>query len=126
MVISCLLSGLSPRVRGSRPPRVLVARIARSIPACAGEPGRFACGDQTVQVYPRVCGGAGDPGVTTGGGGGLSPRVRGSPVASVITCASVGSIPACAGEPGAGLHFEPAAKVYPRVCGGAENIVITL
>ena len=51
--------GLSPRVRGN--PAGLLAAILRwrSIPACAGEPQRYAGGRQPQQVYPRVCGGTG-------------------------------------------------------------------
>ena len=30
----------------------------------------------------------------------------------------VGSIPACAGEPGLGIQLLSAERVYPRVCGG--------
>ena len=70
-----------------------------SIPACAGEPGTVWVVWVVAWVYPRVCGGAFAAGVLALSRAGLSPRVRGSPVASVMVCASVGSIPACAGEP---------------------------
>ena len=52
-----LRAGLSPRVRGNRPPlRPLCARRG-SIPACAGEPRRASAAASTKRVYPRVCGG---------------------------------------------------------------------
>ena len=52
--------GLSPRVRGN--PYSAPQRQARkgSIPARAGEPGRFRPGF-TPRVYPRACGGTESP-----------------------------------------------------------------
>ena len=53
---------------------------------------------------------------------GLSPRVRGNHVYEVFGVECRGSIPACAGEPrsstGAGIPL----SVYPRVCGGTNNL----
>ncbi len=49
---------------------------------------------------------------------GLSPRVRGNRSDAVRRRAAVGSIPACAGEPGLFSPFLPPRQVYPRVCGG--------
>ena len=51
---------------------------------------------------------------------GLSPRVRGNPLAGLQQSAvpNEGSIPACAGEP-LSLHSRAVGDpVYPRVCGG--------
>ena len=50
--------------------------------------------------------------------GGLSPRVRGNPEVLVGLSLVLGSIPACAGEPGGERdeHFD--SVFYPRVCGG--------
>ena len=99
-------------------------RLARSIPACAGEP-IFLLRRMSA---PSVCG--------------LSPRVRGNHVRDARSCsrrsipACAGeplkrsgparqslhrSIPACAGEPSfrsAGISHTPSSGVYPRVCGG--------
>ena len=50
--------GLSPRVRGSLFPLVDMRVMARSIPACAGEPPEELDTVDEVRVYPRVCGGA--------------------------------------------------------------------
>ena len=50
--------GLSPRVRGSPLRLDALSRNARSIPACAGEPGVGVTDEQIERVYPRVCGGA--------------------------------------------------------------------
>ena len=92
-----------------------------------------------VPVYPRVCGGTslrkvglvGKPGLSPrvrGGtfpfcpswafNAGLSPRVRGNPSLSLLSPVSLRSIPACAGEPGAGPRGFTGFSVYPRVCGG--------
>ena len=54
---------------------------------------------------------------------GLSPRVRGSPNRRSPGVVDGGSIPACAGEPLAGLVASPRNEVYPRVCGGADLTV---
>ena len=53
-----------------------------------------------------------------GSGSRLSPRVRGNHQAAGIVAVVVGSIPACAGEPGTSKRSKSPAKVYPRVCGG--------
>ena len=51
---------------------------------------------------------------------GLSPRVRGNPYNLCQGAHAVGSIPACAGEPGNWTHWQYAGGVYPRVCGGTS------
>ena len=48
--------GLSPRVRGNLPEALAHPLSARSIPACAGQPGRRECIAFRERVYPRVCG----------------------------------------------------------------------
>ena len=111
-------SGLSPRVRGNPPTSPPPGRPARSIPACAGEPVYRVCPVLSTTVYPRVCGGTAPCTRDTGGGPGLSPRVRGNPAGTDDAFHAGGSIPACAGEPGnagAGPFWK---AVYPRVCGG--------
>ena len=77
----------------------------------------------SVEVYPRVCGGtppdAGIAPVVKG----LSPRVRGNLGNAVAHLACRGSIPACAGEPRLVGRPSHALWVYPRVCGGTGSIV---
>ena len=114
----------------------------RSIPACAGEPN--GC---TPSAIPALCpldfcvaegsipACAGEPhpsGLTAGDpigprlSCGLSPRVRGNlcrngPQAGSMRGqkpSNMGSIPACAGEPGA--SWRTILTVYPRVCGGTR------
>ena len=110
--------GLSPRVRGN--PRRIAARMLcpRSIPACAGEPCRPVRPASPGRVYPRVCGGTARLATVTNVNKGLSPRVRGNPFQARYGQAGGGSIPACAGEPGACATIRGLRRVYPRVCGG--------
>ena len=70
--------GLSPRVRGNRVAVRLPCVRLRSIPACAGEPGRKILCGRLCRVYPRVCGGTHPQRHEPGAGYGLSPRVRGN------------------------------------------------
>ena len=73
------LTGLSPRVRGSRERFLARSRPQGSIPACAGEPHTVMTQSGTAEVYPRVCGGASPTCLWGRAEEGLSPRVRGSP-----------------------------------------------
>ena len=111
-------AGLSPRVRGNQWHFQSDCRPRRSIPACAGEPGRHGLPLHLPRVYPRVCGGTGPAATGVGSEMGLSPRVRGNPYATIDDAISRGSIPACAGEPLTDLTILHCREVYPRVCGG--------
>ena len=92
-------SGLSPCVRGNPQEAVVGVGGVRSIPVCAGEPdGGDSPGDQRG-VYPRVCGGTDVVHNLLFASEGLSPCVRGNPIALDLLNRNVGSIPVCAGEP---------------------------
>ena len=111
--------GLSPRVRGSHG-RVLSQRPSHgSIPARAGEPHPSSIARLELWVYPRACGGAPLAVEWPVAIRGLSPRVRGSQVASIARVGGVGSIPARAGEPAGHEVLDGRRGVYPRACGGA-------
>ena len=97
--------------------------MARSIPACAGEPHWTA---QSMQLL-RICGSipacAGEPETAavifdSTADLGLSPRVRGNPMGYLGNLRSQRSIPACAGEPRGWQTRLLLLRVYPRVCGG--------
>ena len=109
-----------PRVvRGNPLQTVERAHGRRSIPACAGEPYCASVSVASQRVYPRVCGGTDikrvfrdlEKGLSPRVRGtascdaanalitGLSPRVRGNLTVQPHDTDSVGSIPACAGEP---------------------------
>ena len=92
-------AGLSPRVRGNPPALYETGGPGGSIPACAGEPGTPRRKGAWGGVYPRVCGGTRRRVRTRLPVEGLSPRVRGNPLASRLGGAPRRSIPACAGEP---------------------------
>ena len=113
--------GLSPRVRGSREHQAGMTETERSIPACAGEPSRGGPSTTSPRVYPRVCGGALRFTLDLIEVLGLSPRVRGSLGRSIGRHHTLGSIPACAGEPPEARLPTSLHRVYPRVCGGARG-----
>ena len=113
--------GLSPRVRGNRWQQLYRGTQGRSIPACAGEPGRGDDRPAQHEVYPRVCGGTNATEGLVGTPAGLSPRVRGNRSSAPAGVMLMRSIPACAGEPGALPEGLPLHQVYPRVCGGTRQ-----
>ena len=92
-------SGLSPRVRGNPVIRQRLTVGPRSIPACAGEPRTSSSAASISRVYPRVCGGTKQPSLFSRAINGLSPRVRGNLGSDDDITLTLGSIPACAGEP---------------------------
>ena len=93
--------------------------MGRSIPAGAGEPTPGRAGRGYRPVYPRGCGGADFNADVSPSQIGLSPRVRGSLQYRRPSELPRWSIPAGAGEPGAGAALRRAYAVYPRGCGGA-------
>ena len=92
-------AGLSPRMRGNRPPPPPAGLYNRSIPAYAGEPVARTAALRRRRVYPRVCGGTGGAEGHFGGLMGLSPRMRGNLVGGGNDNSIRRSIPAYAGEP---------------------------
>ena len=71
-----------------------------------------------------MCGGTPALGLGVGYIMGLSPRVRGNPIAAADEVKAGRSIPACAGEPSSDILYPAALKVYPRVCGGTSLLTI--
>ena len=105
-------------MRGNRDAENGHRRDFGSIPACAGEPALRGTFDRRSRVYPRVCGGTVRLPFFVPVLEGLSPRVRGNHLVTVVVNHLTGSIPACAGEPKS-LHATlNRSWVYPRVCGG--------
>ena len=115
------IKGLSPRVRGNLLVQAALVAALRSIPACAGEPRQRPVGSVGTPVYPRVCGGTAQMGISAVRRLGLSPRVRGNLPFRQFCAGLSGSIPACAGEPHHRLAAFGVAGVYPRVCGGTRR-----
>ena len=113
--------GLSPRVRGNPTTARAVWASPRSIPACAGEPGRWCTRWGLRRVYPRVCGGTYPALPPPPPPAALSPRVRGNLCTPPTASPFAGSIPACAGEPPPDPGRGAGRGVYPRVCGGTST-----
>ena len=111
-------AGLSPRVRGNPGPPGHLWIIRGTIPACAGEPVDRKAGAGNGGDYPRVCGGTYGWAYRVLDAQGLSPRVRGNLGASTESRPAIGTIPACAGEPGCWTARSRSSGDYPRVCGG--------
>ena len=114
--------GLSPRVWGSRDRDATPERGQRSIPTGVGQPIRNLLCPGGHTVYPHGCGAArlaerGDP-----CGGGLSPRVWGSPGPRGQHDGDGGSIPTGVGQPAASAPTPAAGAiaVYPHGCGAAR------
>ena len=116
------LAGLSPRVRGNPEPMNPADVARRSIPASAGEPDALQAGRPQPTVYPRECGGT--PRRRWGWlpQAGLSPRVRGNPLRRDRPDVPGGSIPASAGEPAGVVGEYIIREVYPRECGGTQQV----
>ena len=110
--------GLSPRVRGNPQRTGTMAQKRRTIPACAGEPTADGHNGTEETDYPRVCGGTVGTHTPDTRFLGLSPRVRGNRSLKRNTICALGTIPACAGEPGLTAESAHRAGDYPRVCGG--------
>ncbi len=111
--------GLSPRGRGSHLREHLERRRRGAIPARAGEPAASSGWRPAKRGYPRAGGGA-----TAGAGNctigqGLSPRGRGSPPRPPVGAATIGAIPARAGEPAERRGLVIHVGGYPRAGGGA-------
>ncbi len=118
------IPGLSPRVRGNLCMVPSSGAGLRSIPACAGEPESREHPTSKPTVYPRVCGGTSWATSRVSTCNGLSPRVRGNPVAGRGARHDLRSIPACAGEPSRSQGCGASVPVYPRVCGGTVTVTI--
>ena len=107
------VGGLSPRVRGNPTAFSIDCRLARSIPASAGEPMATTPSIPAAKVYPRECGGTAIRPLGTFRPWGLSPRVRGNPSSRSGVAVRPRSIPASAGEPSRRSGIAPCSWVYP-------------
>ncbi len=115
-------NGPSPPARGSRRKASPAALRRGSIPACAGEPPARNTAASTARVHPRLRGGAAHRLDASATSEGPSPPARGSHLADRGQVARGGSIPACAGEPRGGRRGAGAARVHPRLRGGAPGV----
>ena len=116
MIMSCW--GLSPRRRGNPSGSTPAGSERGSIPAQAGEPGRYSASAIALRVYPRAGGGTAAPDLLESVKAGLSPRRRGNPLGQAGPGHGRGSIPAQAGEPPRSSRRGRPGRVYPRAGGG--------
>ena len=98
-MVPATAGGLSPHVRGSQHAPAWPPCCPGSIPACTGEPDSGLQSSTLQRVYPRMYGGAIKLASVFHSQPGLSPHVRGSPLVLPTGVPSIGSIPACTGEP---------------------------
>ena len=124
-VICCafsILSGSSPRVRGTEICNHKVNKTIGIIPACAGNRAgrRHALG--TCWDHPRVCGEQKSRLVTSRVVEGSSPRVRGTGQSLTSKYSKAGIIPACAGNRQRVSLTRKARRDHPRVCGEQRNL----
>ncbi|KXS37980.1 MAG: hypothetical protein AWU55_1920 [Halomonadaceae bacterium T82-2] len=113
--------GLSPRLRGSVAYRYQLLAGRRVIPAPAGIGSMSPSSSWNVSGYPRACGDREAPTARKGGGGGLSPRLRGSGLAGQLPHGASRVIPAPAGI-GRRVSVSRRCRAgYPRACGDRIN-----
>ena len=116
-VISQLLNGLSPRIRGTVPVRRRTGRPGRFIPAYTGNGGPLLLAYSPNAVYPRVYGERTAARASRCASAGLSPRIRGTakPIIQTLYCRRF--IPAYTGNGNRARKRSTSTAVYPRVYG---------
>ena len=92
-------------------------------PLARGNPRVGLASQSVARVYPRLRGGTGLLIQAGGSLEGLSPLARGNRRRAQRSRQSVGSIPACAGEPFHLLVNFSFSRVYPRLRGGTASII---
>ena len=107
-------AGPSPRARGIPLQRGERDGRIRSIPASAGNPGKERFEPRSLQVHPRERGESRTFRSLKAASEGPSPRARGIRGVRAQTGVELGSIPASAGNPGAGFFFWRRTGVHPR------------
>ena len=122
-LVSVVIVGLSPPVRGNQALFEHQDFSPGSIPARAGEPRLYEQPVHWRWVYPRPCGGTRSMRHWIPSDEGLSPPVRGNPGRRPADHGGRGSIPARAGEPRPHYPCLCAWGVYPRPCGGTQSFL---
>ena len=116
-----LVSGSSPRVRGTLSMAAGPGTHHRFIPACAGNTDNRRFGSRTLTVHPRVCGEHLKRCSSVMTWSGSSPRVRGTRSDDQVFVERARFIPACAGNTRRTAVGPGGIAVHPRVCG--EHVV---
>ncbi len=112
-----VISGSSPRLRGTRTLQRIDVGLGRFIPAFAGNTSTEWCILIVPSVHPRVCGEHGGRNDARRSFGGSSPRLRGTRAASALGIQRSRFIPAFAGNTRIQNRRFRLFPVHPRVCG---------
>ena len=112
-----VVSGSSPRVRGTARARNARRSARRFIPACAGNSRSASSVASTPPVHPRVCGEQPLSLHPRQAEAGSSPRVRGTARSVSASMPRRRFIPACAGNSPGSKILASLPPVHPRVCG---------
>ena len=118
------MADLSPHARGNPGRTANEVWLTGSIPACAGEPHCQTSENIDPWVYPRMRGGTEQHDLDQVVGQGLSPHARGNRLLHDSSQRTLGSIPACAGEPCTPVAGVSPPQVYPRMRGGTVSLTI--
>ena len=109
--------GSSPRVRGTPGSTPRSRSRCGIIPACAGNTPSKPSSQESRGDHPRVCGEHSILNAAARASTGSSPRVRGTPRATLRSSTRFGIIPACAGNTTRHNRACIAVRDHPRVCG---------
>ena len=112
------VTGSSPRLRGTPRGGRAAARRPRFIPAPAGDTTGGLNIWRMGAVHPRACGGHRKSNAPPSSSSGSSPRLRGTPRASISIGSRFRFIPAPAGDTGTARTRPAPSPVHPRACGG--------
>ena len=116
-MITAILLGSPPRVRGKVALSNLQFTKIGITPACAGKRTTASAFPASVRDHPRVCGEKVINLISTLGFPGSPPRVRGKGLPLPIGQRRKGITPACAGKSGYKPPPKSKPKDHPRVCG---------
>ncbi len=110
-------AGSSPRMRGTQVSTRSADEVRGLIPAYAGNtPGPYSNSTRPA-AHPRVCGEHSSAAGVSSSGSGSSPRMRGTPVVSLVLVRGLGLIPAYAGNTARTSRSAGTSQAHPRVCG---------
>ena len=116
-MITAILLGSPPRVRGKAIRQVGHLRGSGITPACAGKSHRMENGMDNARDHPRVCGEKTVWSFCRGSILGSPLRVRGKGGGAPRFDFSTGITPACAGKSSSAYRGTAADWDHPRVCG---------
>ena len=120
-VMTSMIGGSSPHVRGALTNEVWKPLVDGIIPACAGSTTAWSTCSMLTGDHPRMCGEHKVFSPVLNGVKGSSPHVRGALERVVDGAHGVGIIPACAGSTVVRCGHINIRRDHPRMCG--EHLV---